>query len=112
MQNDERLICFLSGIAAGTVGGLLLAPLAGKDARKRLNRYMNRRVERCEELLDSSLTKGARVAGDLKEKVHETIGDAADTAKKVTETVIDRAKDVAHEAGKTMVKGGKRLQQV
>jgi len=112
MQNDERLICLLSGIAAGTVAGLLLAPLAGKETRKRLNRYMDRRMERCEELLDSSLTKGARFAGDLKERVQDTIGDAADTARKVTETVIDRAKDVAHEAGKTIVKGGKRLQQV
>jgi gas vesicle protein len=112
MQNDERLICLLGGIAAGMAAGLLLAPFAGKDTRKRLNRYMNRRVERCEDLLNSSFTKGTRLAGDLKERVHDTIGDAADTARKVTETVIDKAKDVAHEAGKTMVKGGKRLQQV
>jgi len=112
MQNDERLICLFGGIAAGMAAGLLLAPLAGKETRKRLNRYVKRRAEHCEELLDSSLTKGTRLAGDLKEKVHDTIGEAADSARKVTENVIDKAKDVAHEAGKTMVKGGKRLQQV
>jgi len=49
---------------------------------------------------------------ELKDRVKQKIGEGADAAKKATDQVIDKARDVAHRAGKKMVKGGKRLQGV
>jgi hypothetical protein len=49
---------------------------------------------------------------ELKDRVKQKIGEGADAAKKVTDQVIDKARNVAHRAGKKMVKGGKRLQGV
>jgi hypothetical protein len=53
-----------------------------------------------------------RIMSDLKARVKQKIGEGADAAKKATDQVIGKAKDVAHRAGKKMVKGGKRLQSV
>ena len=47
---------------------------------------------------------------NLKDKTKKKIDDAADAAKKAADQVIDKSKDVAHSLGKTMEKGGKRLQ--
>ena len=47
---------------------------------------------------------------DLKDKAKKRIDDGADAAKKATEQVIEKAKDVAHTAGNKMEEGGKRLQ--
>jgi hypothetical protein len=48
--------------------------------------------------------------GDLKDKAKEKIDDAADATKKATGRVVDKSKSVAHDAGKKIEKGGKRLQ--
>jgi formiminotetrahydrofolate cyclodeaminase len=47
---------------------------------------------------------------DLKKKAKEQINDAAKAARRVAGHVADKTKDVAHEAGKKLEKGGKRLQ--
>jgi hypothetical protein len=47
---------------------------------------------------------------DLKSKAKEKIEEGADAAKKATDQVVDKAKDVAHKAGKKMKEGGTRLQ--
>ena len=47
---------------------------------------------------------------DLKDKAKKKIDDGADAAKKATDQVVDKTKDVAHKAGKKMEEGGKRLQ--
>ena len=52
----------------------------------------------------------ARLMSDLKDKAKEKIDDAADAAKKATEKVADKAKDIAHQGGKKLEEGGKRLQ--
>lgn len=51
-------------------------------------------------------------AAELKGKAHATINAAADGAKRITDRTIDRSKDAAHTAGRTMVKQGKRLQNI
>ena len=43
---------------------------------------------------------------DLKDKAKKRI----DAAKKATDQIVDKAKDVAHTAGKKLEEGGKRLQ--
>ena len=47
--------------------------------------------------------------GDLKDKVKEQIDDAAEATKKVLDKAVDKTKDVAHEIGKRVEQGGKRL---
>ncbi len=49
---------------------------------------------------------------DLKDKAKGTINAAANTAKRATDQLIDKSKDVAHTAGKTLAKQGKRLQNL
>jgi hypothetical protein len=46
---------------------------------------------------------------DLKDKAKDKIDAAAETAKKATEKVVDKTKDVAHAAGKKMEEGAKKL---
>ena len=50
--------------------------------------------------------------GDIKIKANKKINAAADAAKKVTSTVIDKTRDVAHAAGQKLQEGGKRLKGV
>ena len=47
---------------------------------------------------------------DLKDKTKKKIDDGANAARKATDQVVDKAKDVTHKAGKKMEEGGKRLQ--
>ena len=51
-------------------------------------------------------------AAELKDKAHGTINAAASNAKRMADHAIDRSKDAAHSAGRTMVKQGKRLQKI
>lgn len=56
--------------------------------------------------------EGENTMSNLKDKAKDKIDDAADAVKKATDKVVDKSKDLAHEAGKTMEKGGKRMQEV
>ena len=47
---------------------------------------------------------------NLKEKTNDKIDQAASAAKKAAGDVIDKSKEVAHQAGKKLEEGGKRLQ--
>ena len=47
---------------------------------------------------------------DLKSNAKEKIDEGADAAKKATDQVVDKAKDVAHKTGNKMKEGGKHLQ--
>ncbi|MDE3197439.1 MAG: hypothetical protein KGN84_13905 [Acidobacteriota bacterium] len=51
-------------------------------------------------------------AADWKDKAHDTISAASSGAKRMADQAIDRSRDAAHSAGKTMVKQGKRLQKI
>jgi hypothetical protein len=51
-------------------------------------------------------------AASLKGKANNSINAAADSAKRVTERAVDKSRDAAHSAGRTMVKQGKRLQNI
>jgi hypothetical protein len=58
------------------------------------------------------MSKMNKKAVELKGKARATINAAASGAKHVTERAIDRSRDAAHNAGRTMVKQGKRLQSI
>jgi hypothetical protein len=47
---------------------------------------------------------------DVKDKLKEQIDDAAEATKKALDHAVEKAKDVTHEIGKQVEKGGKRLQ--
>lgn len=46
---------------------------------------------------------------DFKDKARKKIDEAADATKKAVDKVVNRSKDVVHNAGKKMEEGGKRL---
>lgn len=46
---------------------------------------------------------------DLKDKAKDKIDDAADATKRGAGKVVDKAKDLAHSAGKKLEEGGKKL---
>jgi hypothetical protein len=46
---------------------------------------------------------------DFKDKAKERIDDGAANAKTAPDKAADKAKDLAHEAGKKVEEGGKRL---
>jgi hypothetical protein len=47
---------------------------------------------------------------DFKDKAKQKIDEAAEATKKAADKVVNRSKDVVHNVGKTIEKGGKRLQ--
>jgi hypothetical protein len=49
---------------------------------------------------------------NLKDKANDKVDEAAEAIKKTTGKVIDKSKDLAHSAGKSIEKGGKKLQDV
>jgi len=49
---------------------------------------------------------------NVKKKLKSTIGDASTAAKKAVDNVVEKSKAVAHEAGKKIEQGGKKLQDV
>ena len=58
------------------------------------------------------MTNMKNKAAELKDKAQDTISAAASNAKQMTDRAIDRSKDAAHSAGRTMVKQGKRMQKI
>jgi hypothetical protein len=49
---------------------------------------------------------------DLTDKAKNKINDAADVAKKATDKVADKTKDLAHSTGKKLEEGAKKLNHV
>ena len=49
---------------------------------------------------------------DFKDKARVKINAAANTAKRTSDKMIDKSREAAHSAGKTLVKQGKRLQSL
>jgi gas vesicle protein len=81
MQNDEKnnsLATFLMGAALGIAAGILLAPYAGEDARKKL--------------LDK--------ANDLKDHFGDSLGDFLTTARNKASEFGDKAENAAHNFSK------------
>ena len=67
-----------------------------------------RAVERTDKRRES--TKERKTMGDLKDKAKEKIDNAAKATKRAADPLVDKSKDVAHNAGKKMEEGGTRLQ--
>jgi hypothetical protein len=49
---------------------------------------------------------------DLKDKAKAKMDEAASAVKKASAKVADRTKDLTHQAGQAVEKGGKRVQDV
>jgi hypothetical protein len=48
--------------------------------------------------------------GEIKDKAKQKIDEGADAARKAADKVVEKSKDVAHNVGKKLEEGGKRLQ--
>ena len=59
---------------------------------------------------DAAWNKGEKAMSDVKDKLNNKIDDAADATKQAVDKVVDKSKDAAHQAGKHLERGGKRLQ--
>jgi len=49
---------------------------------------------------------------NLKDKAKAKMNEATKAMKKTSDKVVDKSKEMAHQAGKAVEKGGKRLQKV
>ena len=101
MSTANRVGIFLTGVGVGMAGALLYSPNAGEEMRRRFAKGATR-----------VNNQGNQLMSDLKDKVTERIDDAAGAAKKAAGQVIDKSKDVAHNAGKKIEEAGKKLQEV
>ena len=99
MTTTDRLAIFLTGVGVGVAGALLYAPNTGDDLRKRFAKGAN--------CVDD---KGNQIMSDFKDKVKDKIDDAAVAAKKAAGQVVDKSRDVAHNAGKKVEEAGKKFQ--
>lgn len=127
---NDRFVMFVTGLGIGIAGALLLAPQSGAELRSRLRGgadqtkdYLKERVGALSQTvgdtvaqgkqgLSNTLARGRDSMSDLRDKVKEKVRDAADVAEKAGDKVVGKSKDLAHDAGRKMEEGGKRLQQV
>ena len=128
MSKDDRLLIFFAGLGVGVAGTLLFAPASGSELRSRLRNGAGKTGEylktqaaalkgpleevyaQGKQVFNETVSKGNDALGNLKDKVKDKIDDASDKAQDAAGDVIDKSRDLAHQAGKTMEKGGKRLQ--
>ena len=128
MSKDNSLMMFFAGVGIGVAGTLLLAPSSGREMRSRIRGSANRGGDYLRQQADSwkssvddavaagqqafheSVSKGADSVSNLKDKVKDKIDDASERAKDTADNAIDKTRELAHQAGKSMEKGGKRLQ--
>jgi gas vesicle protein len=100
MTTTDRLAIFLTGVGVGVAGALLYAPNTGEDLRKRFAKGAH-----------CANDKGNQLMSDLKGKVTDKIDDAAAAAKRTASEVVDKSRDVAHNAGKKVEEAGKKMQE-
>jgi hypothetical protein len=62
--------------------------------------------------LGEKRSKGEKVMNNMKDKAKAKVDEAANAVKKASDKVVDKSKDLTHQAGKTVEKGGKRMQDV
>jgi gas vesicle protein len=124
MNRNYGLPIFLAGVGVGAVVGLLLIPGSryelGARARKALRTASadvtesSRRIrERVSTVLsggEQALKERGRAMSNVNDKLKDKIDDTAAAGKKLVNKVADKSKDVAHDAGKKLEQGGKRLQ--
>jgi len=87
MAKSGKFLATLFGIAAGAIGGLLLAPKSGKETREDLKKLVMRLTKEVEGTVKST-----------KEKVEEVFGQATDQAmekyKEIKSTVMNKVAEV------------------
>jgi len=129
-MRDDRLIWFLAGLGLGAAGAVLAAPSSGRETRARLRSgaeaaggYVKQRADALSEsgaelvaqgtqAWNDTVSKGKDAVTGLKEKLKGSIDDGSVAAKLAADKVVEKSKDFAHEAGRSMERGGKRLQEV
>jgi gas vesicle protein len=126
----DSVIPFLAGLGIGVAAAVLFTPGAGRQNRKQIrdiaSRAGNALTKRAGDLGDVAedvLTKGkrawtaelkkdAKAMSVLKDQAQEKLDDVARSAKTVADQIVDKSKEVAHDAGESLESGGKRLQEV
>lgn len=87
MAKSGKFLATLFGIAAGAIGGLLLAPKSGKETREDLKKLVLKLTKEVEGTVKST-----------KEKVEEVFGEATDQAmekyKEIKSTVMNKVAEV------------------
>jgi len=87
MAKSGKFLATLFGIAAGAIGGLLLAPKSGKETREDLKKMVMKLTKEVEGTVKST-----------KEKVEEVFGEASDQAmekyKEIKSMVMNKVAEV------------------
>ena len=92
MRKSDSLIPFLAGLGTGVAAAVFLTPGPGRQNRNRIRDIAN------------------RAGNALKKRAADDFDDAADTAKTMAGQIVDKSKDLAHNAGETLEAGGRQLQ--
>ena len=132
MSRMRDVAPFLAGVGTGLAAAVLLAPDAGDKTRNRIRGFANQGLKKANDAVTNGIqdvrdaadrvaAKGTAAFNDqqqeteeamsnLKDKAKEKIDDAATAAKQASAIAVDKAREAAHQAGKKMEEGGKRLQ--
>jgi hypothetical protein len=110
MAKYESFPILAAGIGIGVAATLLVM---NRELRTRLAEGLGNGSQRISDAFSdpgATWSRGEKAMSDVKDKLKSKIDDAADASKKAVDKVVDKSKEAAHEAGKHLEKGGKRLQ--
>jgi len=110
MAKRESFPLLAVGIGIGVAAALLVM---NRELRSRLAEAWSNGSQRISRVLpdpDAIWNRGEKAMSDVTDKLKNKIDDASDAGKKVVDKVVDKSKDAAHQAGKHLERGGKRLQ--
>jgi gas vesicle protein len=121
----DKAVIFLAGLGVGAAAAVLLAPTAGDELRDRIRDGATRTRDRLKpaairDSVGNAIKRGQQALSEkfssdkteeLKSDMRDGIDDAAEATKKLSDRAIDKSTDLAHRAGKSMERTGKRLQE-
>lgn len=99
-KNNDALIAFLAGAAAGVILGVLYAPDKGKNTRDKLSFQLEKYRDQLQEMLNEFLNdkqvsdtaakaESQKIVNDAKEKAEQLLVDV--------ETLINQIRNKGHE---------------
>lgn len=105
MATNDNIVIFLTGLAIGSIGALLLTPVSGAEARVRIQQGKDKATGYLKD-------RSAALVDSAGEAINHKVNVMASATGKVSDHLVAKSTDFLHSAGNTLQDAGQRLQSV